>query len=157
MTRRMRRGAAVVALCCTTGCYSFRPVQPAGIQEGSTIRVTVTPEEAARQRDRVGSLTEELEGRVLVLGADSLGLAIRDWEGSPADRPDFSTYVAVPSTEIVQLEEKRLNVGRTVAIAGAAAAVAVAILAIGVSSGGDNGEPPPTTEFRIPLRLPFAW
>ncbi len=55
--------------------------------------MTVTAEEAARQRDNVGMLTEELEGRVLTLDDDSLGLAIREWEGSPADRPDFSTYI----------------------------------------------------------------
>ena len=153
MTTGMRRGVAIVALFCTPGCYTFRPAQPTSITQGSTIRVTVTADEAARQRDRLGRLTEELEGRVLTFGEDSLGLAIRDWVGSPADRPDFSSYVAVPRASIVEIEEKHLNVGRTVAVAATAAAIAAAVLAIGVSSSGDNSEPPPTTELRIPIRL----
>lgn len=153
MNRRMRHGAAVVALCCTTGCYTFRPAQPDALGAGSTIRVTVTPEEAARQRDRVGMLTEELEGRLLTVASDSLGLAIREWQGSPADRPDFSAYITVPRDAIVQVQEKHLSIGRTAAFAGAAFAVAAALLAIGVSSSGDNGEPPPTTELIPLLRL----
>lgn len=156
MRSYVHRSAAIAALFCNTACYTFRPVQPAALTEGSTIRVTVSAEEALRQRDRIGLLTEQLEGRLLATHADSLGLAIREWVGSPADRPDFSTYVAVPRGAVVQLEEKHLDVGRTVALAGAAAAVAAAVLAISVSSSGNSGEPPPTTEFRIPLRW-MSW
>lgn len=143
----------VAAMYCASACYSYSAVAPNTMPEGSTIRVTVTPEEAVRQRDNVGIFTETLEGRLLDARSDSVGLAVRDWEGGPADRPDFSTYVAIPRSSIVLLEEKRFNVGRTAVFAGAAAAVAAAILAISVSPTGDTQEPPPTTEFRIPIRI----
>lgn len=155
MKRFSSSAALVAAIYFTSACYSYRAVAPNTMPEGSTIRVTVTPEEAVRQRDNVGEFTETLEGRLLQAHSDSLGLAVRDWQGGPADRPDFSTYVAIPRTSIVLLEEKRFSVGRTAVIAGAAVAAAAAILAISVESAGDTGEPPPTTELRIPI--PISW
>lgn len=143
-----------------SACYSYAGVETSAaasgtLPEGSTIRVTVTAEEAVRQRENLGTFTESFEGRLLQAHTDSLGLAVRDWAGSPADRPDFSTYIAIPRSSIVRLEEKRFDVVRTTLIAGAALAAAAAILAISVESTGDTSEPPPVTEWRIPI--PIGW
>ena len=97
-----------------------------------------------------------MEGEVVPLETtSSLGLTIPLREGSPADRPGFNTFIDVPWTSVVRVEEKRLSVGRTVALAGAGAGVAIAVLA--VSAGGTGaGEDPPSNSVLVPvLRLFF--
>ena len=148
--------SCIACALSTTGCYSFVEVPPTAIATGSTVRVTLSSEEALRQRDYLGELRTSIEGRVLgEPDADTLGVAVRSLEGSPADRPGFSTYVGVPRSGILRVEQKRLSVARTAAFAGAAAAVAAAVLAIATSSTGQKGEPPPSGELRVPIPIGF--
>lgn len=156
MTCCARRVVAASAMALATGCYSFHEVAPGSVTPGATVRVTLSTEEAVRQQQGLGGLRQQVEGEVVPLETTgTLGLTIPLREGSPADRPGLNTFLDVPWTSVMRIEEKRLSVGRTVALAGAGAAATIAILA--VSTGGTGGgEDPPSNSVLVPvLRLLF--
>lgn len=156
MKRLVHFASCLATVLALSGCYTYAPVAPSAVAPGTTVRVSVTPEEALRQQPRLGVLRQQIEGSILAAGADTVGIAMRAPAGSPADRPGYNTYVGVPTNAVVQMEEKRFSALRTGLLAGAGALVAAAVIALAVESAGQDAEPPPSGEMRIPLlRIPL--
>lgn len=136
------------------GCYSYHAIPVTSTTTGQTVRVTLSPEEAVRQQETVGALRQRVEGEVVEKGTDgSLGLTVPRPASSPSQRASLNTFVTLPPSSIVQVEEKRFSVGRTALLAGAGAAAAVAVLAVVEAVAGDGGDegPPNNARVRIPI------
>jgi len=148
---------ALVLLCglITSGCYSYRPIPAASVAPGQTVRVTLSPEEALRQQENVGALRQQIEGEVVETDPDGrLGLTVPRPPSSPSQRGGLNTFVTLPASAIVQLEEKRFSAARTALLAGAGAAAAVAVLAVVEAVAGDGGDEGPPNNARV--RLPIS-
>lgn len=152
MSKRIR--LALLFVLALPGCYSYHAIPAASATPGQTVRVTLSPEEALRQQETVGSLRQRVEGEVVEKGADgSLGLTVPRPASSPSQRAGLNTFVALPPSAIVQVEAKRFSAGRTALLAGAGAAAAVAVLAVVEAVAGDGGDegPPNNALVRIPI------
>jgi hypothetical protein len=136
-----------------SGCYSYRPLPMTAAVPGQTVRVTLSPEEALRQQENVGALRQQIEGEIVESSSAGIGLTVPRPASSPAQRGGLNTFVTLPPTSIVQLEEKKFSAARTARFAGAGAAAAVAVLAIVEAVAGDAGDegPPNTSLIRIPI------
>jgi hypothetical protein len=120
--------------------------------------VTLSPEEALRQQETVGALRQQIEGEIVEADPDGrLGLTVPRPPSSPSQRAGLNTYVTLPVSSIVQLEEKRFSAARTALLAGAGAAAAVAVLAVIEAVAGDGGDegPPNNARVRLPIRRFF--
>jgi len=152
------RSVAVLACVQLAACYTYREVGRPDLRDGSTVRVFVQADEAVRQQQVIGRLTQQVEGEVVGgQPPETLGLTVVQPGGGPAARTGFNVFLSLPWTAVVRVEEKRFNTGRTLAVAGAAAVAAVAVLAIngGGTRNGDGGPPGDDARVRIPLiRLP---
>jgi hypothetical protein len=150
MRNELRGVAVLIAALQLGGCYAYGQVEPASVRAGETVRVTITSEEALRQEEVLAGLRSTLEGQVVETDrTGTLGLTLPRQGGSPAERTDFNTFVAVPWSSITRVEEKRLSKGRTILLAAAGAVATVGILTL--ATGGTGGDEPPPSNSLIAL------
>lgn len=150
--RGARRGAALAllpALAASQGCYTYQPTRLARLSPGEQIRVELGERMPRSLMAGTAAATgpRRLEGRFGRLTGDSLAVAV--WIGEAyAGTPFESAYqdVMVPLDEVVRVENRRLNRGRT-ALVGAATLAVIAYLIDSIGEfhvfGGGGGEPPP--------------
>jgi hypothetical protein len=153
-------------ICLTpliAGCYSYSAITPAAAPAGIEVRARITGAASDRVGPQIGSLEQrELIGNVV---DNRNGELILDVEGST--RPNVATSagplrarVQLAPSDLVSLEQRKLDRGRTTLltaaiIAGVGAGVAVALHAGGGAEEG-KGPPEPPPINRIPvLRFRF--
>ena len=142
------------------GCYSYSAITPATAPTGTEVRARITGAASDRIGPAVGELyVRELTGSVL---ENSNGVLLLNVERGT--RPDV-TGVAGPTRaqvslmpgDLVSLEQRKLDVGRTTLFTAALAAGIGIGVAVALKSGGGgeqgNGpsEPPPIN--RIPITI----
>ncbi|MEZ4414930.1 MAG: hypothetical protein R3E10_04185 [Gemmatimonadota bacterium] len=149
-----------VAVATALGaCQTFAPVDPRAVEAGDPVRVTLTREEALKQADVIGELTERVEGRVAEpTDAAALALTIPARGSTPATGSRFNTYLALPWDGLVSVEEKRFSWARTGALAAVTGVAVAVILSVteGSSQGGPGEGPPDNSDIRF-LGFRLQW
>jgi len=131
----------VGTLLATSGCYTYLPAPIEDIAPGTPVRIHMTAAEAGRlveQRltdDRVltGTLVEQGDGQILV--DTSVGR-------NDAQRGLHSVVqrVNVPTRDVLEIEQRHLDRGRTGILIGVGALAGGIIVAL--QSGGGGSAPP---------------
>lgn len=143
----------LVATGVLSGCHTWTEMEPGPVPVGTRVRVTLTPEEAVRQVEGLGSLRQVVPGTVVQgAGEGMLALATPRGGASPGTR-GFNDYLSVPWSQVVRLEGKQLSLTRSVGLAAGMGVGAALILSVTDGSARDgNGETPgPNQAVRIPL------
>ncbi len=137
----LKRGIFLALAVSSAACHSYAPIERAAVRPGQSVRVEIEREEAIRQVERLGSIRTSIEGAVVDSPAQALGLTIRSGAASAADVVRLNDYLELPWDQVVGVEEKRFNPGRTALGAALAGVLAWAILEVAdLSSSGNNGE-----------------
>jgi hypothetical protein len=150
------------AIASTAGCFKYAAIDPGSVNPQEEVRVRVTNDAAVRIGPYLGTVTENLEGRLTPLSPDSLALSIwigKDYRGTPFE--DSRQRVSLGARELVEVRRRELSLQRT----GIAAAGVVAVTALLISkvvfepnpNPGGSGRPgPPPTDDRVMIRIPFG-
>lgn len=160
----IRRATDILPILLLTlllsGCFRYVPVTLDTAPEGEDVRVLVTRDGSAELREvtEVGAEVPRLTGRFL--GFEDRTMLLRVPVGQR--QAGFHTVsldqtIRIPSGEILQIERREFDRGRTALLAGGAVAGSVFIIAsIMKAFGGDTSNPgdPGPQESWIPL--PFA-
>jgi hypothetical protein len=156
--RRLRRAARacvlVAAAGSTSACYTYTLIDPAQAGAGLEVRARITPEESARIDALIGSQGRVLEGEIV--GTESAGIIIAvptvlQDNGLASAR--LHQRLTLPTSSIVELEQRRLDRLRTFSLVGAIAAVAgyAVISQFGTSSDDPGGDKPGPENLVVPL------
>jgi hypothetical protein len=125
-----------------TGCFSYQPTRLEAVSPGEAIRVRLSPEEADRLVDV--RLTDErlVDGVLVSNGAEALLLDTTIGMNDPTRGMRALTQrIAIPITEVREVESRRINWFRTGAL-GAAIAAGTGIAIAAALAGGDAGNDP---------------
>lgn len=147
--------AAAALLLPLSGCFSYVPVTLEATPEGEDIRVLVT-RQGASELAEVSEIPGEVPAlRGTLIGREQNDVLLRVGVGQRQE--GFHTIsldqtIRVPSGEILQVERRELDKGKTALLTGGAlAGSAFIIVSIMDAFGGDPGsEPEPPDEIRIP-------
>jgi hypothetical protein len=155
MNRKLTRRAAVLAAAAfLSGCYSYAPAQLTAVPAGEDVRITLTRRGQLELSERSSSIDEVVQGTFLGQTGDevliSVPLATRQ-EGF--FRSDITQELPIPAREIVAIDLRRFDAGKTAlfvgGIAGGSALVVGLIIAASADpvGPGDGG----IEEIRVPL------
>lgn len=153
------RLALLLALVGGSGCYSYRVTTLDAIEEGTPVRVRVTPQEAERIAELRMSEERVVPGTVL-RRADDVLLLETPVVGSDARQlaGTLTQRIEIPNDAIREVELRQLDRLRTGALIGAVAG-AVGYVLVSQLDGGraDDDTPPGGNPERVrPPRLLFA-
>jgi hypothetical protein len=153
-----------LAASSLTGCIQYTRVDATTVSPEEEVRVRVTRDAAIRVGPHLGTISENLEGRLAPFGDDSVALAVwigKNYVGSPFE--NAHTRVALTPQEIVEVRRRKISVMRT-AILGAGMLVGTALLVNGVvfadnpNSNPDDRPYGPPEEIRVMrFGLRFGW
>jgi len=149
---------ALRAMPLVTGCYSYTAITPAAATTGSEVRARIT----GAASDRVGPQLHSLETRVLVgnivennAGSMVLQVPLGAMPNIAETIVPLQTRISLTPSDVVSLEQRKLDPVRTTILvgglaAGVAAGVGLALRAGGGSEPGKGTEEPPPI-IRIPI------
>lgn len=125
----------------------YVPIDPPGAVPDDDVRVELTDEAVVRFARDLGALTPRVEGRLVPLGSDSLGVAVwigQEYQGTPFQHA--RQLVPLAFADVVRMERRTLSRMRTSLLAAVAAGgLAVMIRALVHSEDPNpptNGDPP---------------
>jgi len=143
---RIALGCCAIAL--VLACYRYVPASLDVVPSGSAVRATLSTEAQLALRDSLGLRRQTVQGTLVERDGDRLLLAVRtdaaEWR---AGAPALYQRIAVTPRDVLQVEVKRLQRGRTAGLlAVLAAAATISVIELirrgnpGTPSGG--GGPP---------------
>jgi hypothetical protein len=154
----LKRTLRFLPIAVVVGCYSYQPIDPAVAPVGMEVRAHIT----GAASDRVAPLIGSLDSRVLVGnvvensgGAMTLEVPTGAMPNVTESIVRLHARVPIVPTDLVGLEQRRLDVGRTWLLAGAVGAGVAAGVALAIRAAADPQpgkfptEPPPIN--RIPI------
>lgn len=158
--RRLRQLVVAALLSLSSGCYAYHETELESVTPGTPIRIRLSPEEAARLAELRLTDARLVDGTLIANGGDRVMLDTRVGVNDPTrGSRALVQRVAVPVTEVHEVELRRLDWLKTGAIAGAFA-LGVGIVAAAALDGdqGDEGPgggdiPESRAPWRFPLRL----
>jgi hypothetical protein len=158
MNRRVWLGSLLLSIG-GLACYRYQPTTLDAVPQGAKVRavLSATASEQLRTRHGVNSV-RHLDATVL----ENHQAAVSLWVASGPVTPEFGggalfQQVDVLKSDIVRVDLRELDRGKTtfVAFGGAAVIAAVARAAIvggsGESNGGNGGVPPESRRTRLPI------
>jgi len=158
--RWVARFSSLGFVCLTVGCYTLQPTGGATPPSGTTIGLDINDAGRAALGGSMGPSIARVEGRLVSKDSAEYVLAVTDVHLLGGDDQVWSGETVHIKTEYVSaVLERRLSVGRSVALGavgvGAVAALAGASLA-GLGSTDRTTENPGDTSHtqRIPQRIP---
>jgi hypothetical protein len=121
-----------------TGCYGYMPVQGTSVPAGSTVRARLSTPGEFRLTEISASNVDELSGEVIRADADTLALSAF-WLRSRSGLEHLAAgeTVAIPRTQVAEIEQRRISWVRTIGLASAASIAGALIL--GAITGYGNG------------------
>lgn len=158
MKRNTRWFKGAVLLCGATllsGCYTYSDVGLPQVPLGVDVRAQVTNAVADSVAPLLGYRSTTLEGTVLRRGPQGLLLRVPGKTvptGTGVQR--YYQRISLTPTEVLDLQTRRLNTGRTLALVavGAAAVIYFVAQAFSGSNGGSTTPPPPVQRaHRVPI------
>ena len=151
----MRRVAPLLLLSLSA-CYTYAPVQPASVANGASVRARVS----ATAAERIAPLIGVSDARLLMgrfAGTDAGGFLVEvpttTQVGPAGSLQSLAQRISIPRGDLLEIETRTLNRGRTAAVVGAAAVIAGAT-AVNVLRGERGSDRPPggsSTDTRIPV------
>lgn len=161
MVRSVTRVALATLVC--SACYAYTPAALDEVAPQQDVRLSLSQAEAARLEPYRGSASRTLDGRVTEIGGDSLTVRVEAVSQLRGVRVEtLYQYLHVAHADVLDVELKKLDKGRTYLLTGAGvvAAAALVISRIGGNSGasGPNqgGGPFEAVVPVLTLRLPFG-
>ena len=137
---RVALGSSAIAL--VVACYRYVPASLAVVPSGSAVRATLSTEAQLALRDSLGLGRQTVQGTLVERDGDRLLLAVRtDAAGWRAGAPALYQRIAVTPRDVLQVEVKRLQRGRTAGLFAVLAAAAT-ISVIELTRRGNPGTPP---------------
>ena len=125
LKRTLRFLAVVFPVAGVVGCYSYQRIDPAIAPVGTEVRATIT----GAATDRVAPLIGSFDSRVLVgsvvenrAGAMTLEVPTGAMPNVAENIVRLHARVPIVPTDLVGLEQRKLDVGRTWLLAGAVGA-----------------------------------
>jgi hypothetical protein len=121
----MLRSAAASILCgCTAllagGCYQYQVVSLESLRPGMDIRAMLSEEASLGLREALGEVRLDLQGEVLEVQNRSVLLAVPEFRtGVGFGNPSFHQRVRLGPGEMLRVELRTLNRGRTWSLVGA--------------------------------------
>lgn len=150
------RHVAPLLLLSLSGCYTYAPIQPSSIPPGASVRARVS----ATAAERIAPLIGVGDARLLTgrfAGPDATGYLVEvpttTQVGPAGSLQSLAQRISIPRGDLLEIETRTLNRGRTAAVVGAAAVIGVAT-AINVLRGERGSDRPPggtSTDTRIPV------
>jgi hypothetical protein len=128
------------------GCFAYRAAEPAAVQPGQTIRVTLTPSGTQEVTQQVGPRVESLDGRVIAARDSALAVSVTQLTRARAGEEFWpGDSVIVPVRGVSTVEVRRLDRKRSaLAVGGTLAAIFVLRRVVREAGlfGGGAGRPP---------------
>jgi hypothetical protein len=158
-------------MALTTGCYTYAPIELATVTPGMDVRARVRATTAEQLGPSLGmSDARLLSGSVVDLTPDGVTLRVESVRAGTIGAPEgLLQQILISRADVLELESKRLDQGRT-RLAVAAGVVGAAALAVTIVRGRSTGEsavtePPANFTLRgshlgvggLPLVLGFGW
>ena len=145
----MRIALRSCAIALVLACYRYVPASLDVVPSGSAVRATLSTEAQLALRDSLGLRRPTVQGTLVQRDGDRLLLAVRtdaaEWRpGAPA----LYQRIAVTPRDVLEVEVKRLQRGRTAGLlAVLAAAATISVIELirrgnpGTQSSGGGGPP----------------
>lgn len=143
---------------CTAACYSYHPIEPASAPPGMDVRARIT----GAAFDRISPMLVSFDSRVLVgnivennNGAMTLEVPNGSLSNVPSEVVQTHARVPLAASDLVSLEQKKLDLPRTLLLTGGVIAVVAAAASVALRSGAEpqpgniSPEPPPIN--RVPI------
>jgi hypothetical protein len=143
-----------VALCLSgaalsLGCYTYLPTTLDAVPVGGEVHAVLSTERELALQDSLGVSLRPLRATLVARGDDRVLLSVRTAVGSrELGSQGLYQRIGVAPQDVLRVDVRRLQRGKTVALALAVAAVAtiaaietVAILRPGTPDGGGGGPP----------------
>ena len=155
----MVRPAMITAIAAlSSGCFSYIPARPGEVEAGVDVRARVSPDASARIAPLLGaSDARRLDGKLITNGSDTIVVEVptvmvdnREFGRTPNQR------VSIPRTDLLELEIRKLDRGRTLGIVGGGAIV-VGVTLINALKGGPGKEPLPGGGGTDAIVFRIAW
>lgn len=141
LARFLRAGVLLLPFA-GTGCYSYSVIDPGQAGAGLDVRARITPVESVRIEELTGFRDRVIHGEIVSVEPAAVVLSVPTaLPGGPGTSGPSRLHqrITVPSSEIVELEQRQLNRWRTFSLVGMAAAVAGYVV---VSQFGDDDSDP---------------
>ena len=140
------RLAAALLLGLLSSCYNYRPLTALDPEPGTRVAAELTDSGTVALARYLGPDVAALDGRLLTITDQELGLSVV----SVRDRRGIEHYwkgetVILPRGDVATLRQRKLALGRSVAISVAGVGASLALLrAFGVygTGSGGTGRPP---------------
>jgi hypothetical protein len=151
----MRR-LAICLVPLISACYTYAPIEPASVQPGIGVRARVSSGAADRLSPLLGmSNARLLSGRLVGTHGDTMIVevptVVQASVGSSVET--LHQRIAIPRSDLLELETRRLDRFRTTALAGTVTLVVGAIV-IGALDGNRGSDGPPGDGGGPDARLP---
>jgi len=152
------KGLFFLSSAAVVGCYTYQPITPAAAPPGTEVRAVITGAASDRVAPLIGSLdTRVLVGNVIENDNGTMTLEVPTGAMPNVAETVVRLHARVPimPTDLVGLERRKLDKGRTgLLVGGIAAGVATGVaLALKAAADPEAGklptDPPPIN--RIPL------
>ena len=157
-------GVKRLALCAPVllaGCYTYAPVQPNSLQPGMGVRARISATAAEQVAPLLGvSDARVLTGKLIDNASGTMIVEVPTMVPARAGASAQSLYqrISIAPGQLVELESRQLDRGKTAIVVGAAAII-VGSGAYAAMKGGPGLDRPPggsSTDARVPLlRLRF--
>lgn len=142
------------------GCYSYQPIEAAAVPVGTEVRARITGAASDRVAPMLGTFdVRTLTGSVTENQNGSMMLEVPNGARANVTEDVVTLHARIPivPADLVSLERRKLDVGRTIALgAGIVGGVSLGV-ALALRSGADPqpgnlpNEPPPI--LRIPIGI----
>lgn len=127
------------SLLVTAGCYHYVPTRLGETSPGMEVRVQVSPEQAGRLNQELGTRGELIRGRLVDQFDEALLIETR----VVGSQTRMYQRVRIPLGEVVGVEARKLGYLKTGFLIGALTATTSAMIAMVFSQGTNQQEPPP--------------
>ena len=116
----------------TVGCFDYVAVSAAKAPAGRTVRAQLSERGFTRLSEAVGGsvphLTRTIEGELVEANEQEIFVAVRSGPTGSMALGELHQRIAIPVADVLQLEVKQLNRGKTVAIAAGAVALVIGLV-----------------------------
>jgi hypothetical protein len=140
----MRR-LGIAALCASTACYHYAPMEPSAIQTGAAVRLDLSSAGSTRMTPILGAGTNSVEGTILAATDTGYRMSVSGTHKATTGAVRWSgEQVTVPRDAIERVQTRSLDRKRTLGVAALAILAGVALKVIfnafdPVSGGDEDG------------------
>ena len=154
----VRPAILVAAAALSTGCFTYVPARPGDVEPGVDVRARVSPDASARIAPLLGATdARRLDGRLITSGSDTIVVEVptvmvdnREFGRTPNQR------VSIARSDLVELEIRKLDRGRTMGVVGGGAIV-LGVTLVNALKGEPGKEPLPGGGGTDAIVFRIAW